>query len=243
MGRFKKLHFSQKQVIGLCGKLMQSQNMLYEGARVGVALSGGVDSWVLIKTLIIRRKIVPFNFELIILHLNPGFSPTNHKPLLNWLNHNQVAAHIEITDIGPKAHSQENIKKSPCFLCAWERRKKLFELCNKYKLSHLAFGHILDDLVTNFFMNLVQNGRVDGLQAKESFFNGKLTVIRPLLAIDKKTIVQAAKKWKLPIWENPCPSANTTKRSYFKHILSTIAPEKRLVKNIFRGIRRWQLDF
>lgn len=242
MGRFKKLHYSQKRVLGLCGKLMQNKEMLFAGAKVGVALSGGVDSWTLLYTLLLRQKIVPFSFDLMLLHLNPGFNLESHRPLLSWLEKNPLPAHIEITDFGPKAH-QQGEKKSPCFLCAWNRRKRLFELCAQYKLTHLAFGHTLDDLATNFFMNLIQNGRVDGLNPKESFFKGKLMVIRPLLAVDKKTIIEAAKRWQLPVWKNECPSANSTKRSYYQNLIQKIAPEARLYKNIIQGIRRWQLDF
>lgn len=222
---------------------MQSQKMLFPGAKVGIALSGGVDSWTLVQTLILRQKIVPFSFDLMILHLNPGFNSRSHEPLLQWLKTNPVPAHVEIGDFGLQAHSDKNQKKSPCFLCAWQRRKRLFELCAQYNLTHLAFGHTLDDLTTNFFMNLIQNGRVDGLSPKEPFFQGKLIVIRPLLAVDKKTIVEAAKRWSLPVWKNDCPSANNTKRTYYQDLIAQIAPNSRLYKNIVQGIRRWQVDF
>ncbi|MDQ7031510.1 MAG: tRNA 2-thiocytidine biosynthesis TtcA family protein [Desulfonauticus sp.] len=243
MKYLKKMTYAQKQVVGLCGKLMQSQDMLFPGARVGIALSGGVDSWTLLQVLIIRQKIVPFSFELMILHLNPGFDPNNHQPLLKWLDKNPMSAHVEITDFGPKAHSEQNKKKSACFLCAWNRRKRLFELCAQYHLTHLAFGHVLDDLVTNFFLNLIYNGKVEGMSPKESFFKGKLLVIRPLLAVEKKIIQSAAKQWKLPVWENPCPSAQNTNRTFLTQSISALAPNPRLLKNIFRGIRKWQLDF
>jgi len=242
MNKFKKLSYVQKTVLGLCGKLMQTQEMIYPGARIGVALSGGVDSWVLVQTLLIRQRIVPFDFELMILHLNPGFDPSNHFPLLNWLDQNQLPAHIEQTDFGPAAHSKQNQKKSPCFWCSWQRRKRLFELCAHYRLSHLALGHVLDDLVANFFMNLIQNGRIDGMAAKESFFGGKLMIIRPLLGIEKKVIIQAAHKWNLPIWTNPCPSAQTSKRTtLLKQILTNLNLSTKQKKNIFAGLRRWQL--
>ena len=221
---------------------MQQTSMINPGARVGVALSGGSDSWVMVKVLLLRKKIVPFDFEIIILHINPGFDPANHFPLIAWLGRHPVASHIEVTDTGPRAHLPANTK-SPCFICSWERRKILFNLCRKYRLTHLAFGHNAEDLTATFFMNLMQTGRVDGLSAKESFFKGKLTVIRPLLMVEKKYINNAARKWELPVWNNPCPSSPISKRAQIQGILDALYKDNRLYrKNIMNALRRWQLD-
>ncbi len=209
----QKYTYSQQQCIRLAGKLSQTTGMLRPHARVGVAVSGGMDSWVLLQVLRIRQGIVPFPFSIMALHVNPGFDPENHAPLVEWLEKNGVAGHLEVTDHGTRAHSPENRKTSACFYCAMLRRKRLFELCRKYKLTHLAFGHNLDDLLSTFFMNLCQNGRVDGLSMREDFFGGKLTVIRPLLLAEKSAIAKAAKAWDLRIWNNPCPSAGHTRRA------------------------------
>lgn len=242
MGFRKKLNFSQKTCLGRCGKLMQQTAMIHPRARIGIALSGGMDSWVMTQVLLLRRKIVPFDFEIMILHVNPGFDHGNHLPVLNWLNENNIASHIESTEIGPAAHLPDNTK-SPCFICSWERRKILFNLCRKYKLSHLAFGHSSDDLASTFFMNLMQTGRVGGLSPKESFFKGDLTVIRPLLMVEKKFIRNAAGKWNLPVWENPCPSASTGKRAKFEKILASLYAQNKIYrKNITNALKRWQLD-
>ena len=227
----------------LAGKLMQATRMIHPGARVGVALSGGMDSWVLLKVLQIRQRIVPFPFEIMALHLNPGFAPDSHAPLLAWLGENGLSGHAELTDHGPRAHSGENRKSSACFYCAMLRRKRLFELCRQYRLSHLAFGHNADDLVSSFMLNLFQTGRVDGMGMRESFFGGNLTVIRPLMLVDKKLIRAAVRQWELPVWENPCPSAGNTRRSEIMRDLDVLCSgHKERRKNIFNGLCRWQLE-
>ncbi|MDR0338816.1 MAG: tRNA 2-thiocytidine biosynthesis protein TtcA, partial [Desulfovibrio sp.] len=73
-----KFTYAQERCVRLAGKLMQRTGMLSPGARVGVALSGGMDSFVLLKVLLIRQRIVPFPFFLMGLHVNPGFVPGNH---------------------------------------------------------------------------------------------------------------------------------------------------------------------
>lgn len=234
--------YAQERCVRLTGKLMQSTAMIHPGARVGVALSGGMDSFALLQVLHIRRRIVPFPFELMALHVNPGFEPGNHAPLALWLKENGIAGHLEETDHGPRAHSEENRKRSACFYCAMLRRKRLFELCRHYRLTHLAFGHNADDLVSTFMMNLCQTGRVEGMAMKEAFFKGALMVIRPMLLVEKKLIRKAVAQWELPMWDNPCPSAGQTKRSEIMRDLDVLcAGHKARRKNIFNGLCRWQL--
>ena len=156
-----KLSYAQEVCVKAAGRAMQTTGMLEPGCRVGVAASGGVDSFVLLKVMQLRQRIVPFRFEFMALHVNPGFDPDNHRPLTEWLAAEGIAGHLEVSDHGPRGHSPENRRNSPCFYCARLRRKRLFALCARYKLTHLAFGHNADDLVSTFLLNLVQTGRVD----------------------------------------------------------------------------------
>jgi tRNA(Ile)-lysidine synthase TilS/MesJ len=234
--------YAQERCVRLAGKLMQDTKMVAPGARIGVALSGGMDSFVMLQVLLIRRRIVPFPFELMALHVNPGFDLTSHAPLLHWLAANGVAGHVETTDHGPRAHSEENRKRSACFYCAMLRRKRLFELCRLYHLTHLAFGHNADDLVSTFMLNLCQTGRVEGMSMKEPFFGGRLMVIRPLLLVEKKLIRKSAAQWNLPVWQNPCPSAGSTRRSeIMRDVENLCAGHRARRKNMFNGLCRWQL--
>lgn len=237
------LNYVQEQCVKAAGKLMQQTQMVYPGARIGVAVSGGADSYVLMKVLRLRQAILPFKFELIALHINPGFDPLAHEPLRDWLISEGIPSHLEVTDHGPRAHSPENLRDSACFLCARLRRKRLFELCAQYNLSHLAFGHNADDLMSNFLMNLMQTGRVDGMSMKEPFFNGSLQVIRPLMLLEKSLIEKAARGWALPVKKNPCPSTGTTKRAEVMRDLEQLCKgHKGRRRNISNGLIRWQLE-
>jgi len=240
---FGKLTYAQKKCVGSVGMLMQKTAMAGPGARIGVAVSGGVDSFALIKTLTIRKAIVPFPLELMVLHVNPGFEPDSHRPLAEWVQAEGLAAHIETSDFGPRAHSSENRKNSPCFFCSMLRRKRLFDLCRDYSLTHLAFGHNADDLAVTFFMNVVQNGRVDGLSASEDFFGGRLKVVRPALFLEKSFMKTAARQWGLPVWQNNCPSSGNTRRTEIHDWLKLqTGQHKRIGQNILNALRRYQLD-
>lgn len=239
----EKRSFAQETCIRSMGKAMQQTGMLYPGCRVGVAVSGGVDSFVMLKCLRLRQGIVPFPFEIFAIHLNPGFDPANHEPLVTWLAQNGIPGHVEITDYGLQGHSEANQRNSACFRCAWLRRRRLFELCREYHLTHLAIGHNAEDLVSTFFLNLCRNGRVEGMSMSEPFFGGSLQVIRPLMLVEKRTIRAAARKWELPVWSNPCPSAGHTSRSSIEETLHTLyGVTDNARRCIFNGLTRWQLD-
>lgn len=237
----KKRAFAQEYCVRNVGMTMHRGAMIGPGARIGIALSGGVDSFVLAKTLAIRRAILPFDIELMALHINPGFAPGAQSALLPWLAREGIAGHIEEGDFGPRAERESS--RAPCFRCAWLRRKRLFELCERYKLTHLAFGHNAEDLVETFFLNLCRNGRVAGMKLRESFFGGKLVVIRPLLLVEKKYIRQAARQWNLPVFSSGCPWSGHTARSAMAETLKSLYDvSKQARRCILNGISRFELE-
>ena len=92
-------------------------------------------------------------------------------------------------------------------------------------------------------MNMLKTGKIYGLVPKEAYFGGKLTLVRPLLLLDKGTITQASRQWKLPIWENDCPSKDKTARSQtLNAALDLCGGDKRIRTNMFNALRRWQLE-
>jgi tRNA(Ile)-lysidine synthase TilS/MesJ len=243
MAQWGKLKYAQQSCLSQTGKIMQHAGMAWPGARIGLAVSGGVDSMTMLQVMILRQRILPFPIELFVIHLNPGFDAQSHKPLAEWIRAHGLAGHLEVTNFGPRAHSSENRKKSPCFFCARHRRNRLFDICKQYGLTHLALGHNTDDLVSTFFMNMLKTGKIYGLVPKESYFNGRLTLIRPLLLLEKATISRACRQWALPTWENSCPSKDQTARSEtLQAALDLCGPDKRIRTNMFNALRRWQMQ-
>lgn len=231
----RRYTYAQLTCLKKAGLALHKAAPLTQGARIGVAISGGMDSLTMLQVLFIRQRIMPFKTELMALHCNPGFDRESHKPMAEWLRCKGIASHLEIGDFGPAAHSEKNRKKSPCFLCAWHRRKRLFNLCAQYGLTHLAMGHNADDLLSTFILNFFRNGSTQTLPIAEKFFNGKLTLIRPMLLVEKKFIRQAARQWQLPIVANPCPSNGKTARSQAENLLLKI-------ENDIPGARRSSLN-
>lgn len=239
----EKLTYAQKNCVGSAGKLLQQAGLLRPGARVGLAVSGGEDSLVLLKVMALRKRILPFPIELMALHVNPGFEPNSHQGVLAMCRELGVPLHAEASSHGPRAHSEENRKNSPCFFCCRLRRKRLFDLVQHYRLTHLAMGHHADDLVATFFLNLFQTGRVDGMAIRESYFGGDFELIRPLLWLEKRTIHKACVQWALPVQGNSCPSATTSRRAQLQQWFEQgPGAEVRQRRNVLNALRRFELD-
>ncbi len=164
----------------------------------------------------------------------------SHRELLPWLARAGLAGHVEVGAYGPKIMAGG--EKGACFACARERRRRLFELCAKYGLTHLAIGHNADDLLATFLLNFCQNGRVAGMSLAEDFFGGSLRVIRPLLLVEKKTIHQAARQWRLPVWKNACPLSGKTARTRMEHVTEAIGGViGGARRSMLNALMRWQL--
>jgi tRNA(Ile)-lysidine synthase TilS/MesJ len=90
---------------------------------------------------------------------------------------------------------------------------------------------------------MLKTGKIYGLVPKESYFGGRLTLIRPLLLLDKSTISQACRQWRLPVWQNDCPSKDATARSETLDAALTLCKgDRRIRTNMFNALRRWQTE-
>lgn len=239
----EKLTFAQQACVRTAGLTLHKLGALWPHCRIGVAVSGGSDSFALLKVLRLRQQILPFSIEIMAIHVNPGFAGGAPDALLPWLAKEGIAGHVEICDHGQSAHSEDNHRRSACFRCAWLRRKRLFELCSRYSLSHLALGHNADDLAETFFMNLCRNGKVQGMSMALPLFHGRLLLIRPFLMLEKRLISKAAAQWDLPVWDNCCPSAGNTERSSMRSDLDRLlSRSKGARRSVFNALARWQMN-
>jgi tRNA 2-thiocytidine biosynthesis protein TtcA len=151
--------------------------------------------------------------------------------------------HVEHTDYGRRAHSEEN-RENPCFLCSRLRRKRLFELAHEVGCRKLAFGHHMDDIIETLFLNMCYSGEISTMVPYQPFFNGELTVIRPLAFLEESTINRFAEDHAFPQVENPCPTSRISKRHEIKKMLNSLYQRNNKIKgNIFRAMSRVKPDY
>ncbi len=227
----------------LIGRAIHRYELLEEGDRVLVALSGGEDSLVLLRFLAEWRRKTPFRWELFAVHLDMGFeTEADHREKLTRLEKYcqelEVPFRLESTNYGKMALEAQEKKVSPCFVCSWHRRKHLFRLAGKEGYNKIAFGHHKDDLIVTFFLNMCYHGELSTMLPKQEMFKGKIHLIRPLIFVDKKLISAFAERENMPVFKNPCPISSETRRVRMEKFLEEkLYPENPKFKgNIFHAI-------
>jgi len=214
-----------------------------DGDRILVGVSGGKDSMALLWSLTERQRRSPVRYELFPVYVDPGFEGGFAEALRAQCRDMGLDLRVAQTDFGHIAHSAEN-RENPCFLCARLRRKRLFEIAHELECRKVALGHNKDDIIETFFMNICFAGEVSTMIPAQSFFNGLITVIRPLAFVEEDLIRRFVHQQGLAVFHNPCPSANRTKRQEIKEMLRQLYRSNPKVKgNVFRAMRHVKLDY
>lgn len=211
-------------------------NMIEEGDRIIVGLSGGKDSMALLHLLLYLQQKAPVDFYLKPVYIDPGFAGGFGAELANYVASLGLSLHVEHTDHGLVAHSELN-RENPCFLCSRLRRKCLFELARQYDCKKLALGHHKDDLIETFMMNIFYAGEVSTMLPYQEMFKGEFAVIRPMAHCDSVHIKRFVADKALPVYKNPCPSSGVTKRQEVRDMLKELYYKNRKVRgNIFHAM-------
>lgn len=206
------------------------------GDRIAVGLSGGKDSWALLWLLADLQNRAPVRFKLFPIFIDPGFEGGPGDVIVTHGRKMGFEVCIDYTDHGLIAHSEQN-RENPCFLCARLRRKRLFEIARDLKCGKLALAHNKDDIIETLFLNMCYAGEISTMVPSQPFFNGLLTVIRPLAYIDENDLIRFARQMHWPVRQNPCPSAGRSKRAEIKAMLRHMYAANNKVKgNIFRSM-------
>lgn len=225
-----------KAVNKAVGKAQHRYEMISDGDRILVGLSGGKDSMTLFRILKDRLAHIPINYELFPTYIDPGFPGGFGKQLEAFCLQQGIPLRLEKTDYGILAHSKAN-RENPCFLCSWNRRKRLFEIADELGCKKIALGHNKDDIIETLLMNMCYSGEISTMVPAQNFFKGLFTIIRPLAFVDEALIVRFAKEVNLPTYVNPCPSAGNSKRQEIKQLLAALYRSNRKIKgNLFRSM-------
>jgi len=182
------------------------------GARVAVALSGGVDSWAALALLRWLIDAGRLNARLTALHVDLGHpgAPERRAAVERGCAAADVPLAIRETTIGPRSVADGGAR--PCFLCARARRQVVFELAHEVGADRIATGHHRDDALATFVLNLLENREVSTLTPCRPAFDGRFTLIRPLYAIPKARIEKLHRQQTLPVVGSGCPVDGATRR-------------------------------
>lgn len=198
-------------------KAVIDYQMIENGDKIAVGVSGGKDSSALLFILDALRKYSPFKFDMVAVSIDLGWG-MNYEPLKEFCEDLKVPLKIIKTNIGTIVF---DIKKepNPCSLCAKMRRGALDNAALSLGCNKVALAHHSDDAIETLFLNMIYTGRFTTFEPKSYLSKKRLTLIRPMVYLDERTVKSLAHAKKLPIIDNPCPASGTTKRSEMKKLL------------------------
>ncbi len=215
---FNKL---QKKLRRHTGQAIEAYNMIEEGDKIMVCLSGGKDSYVMLHILMSLQKSAPINFELVAVNLDqkqPGF-PDHILP--EYLESLGVPFHIINRDTYSVVKSKVPEGKTTCGLCSRLRRGTLYAFAEDIGATKIALGHHKDDIVETLFLNMFYGSRLSSMPPKLRSDDGRNVVIRPLAFCREKEIAKFAEIMEFPIIPcNLCGSQENLQRQNIKAMLS-----------------------
>jgi tRNA 2-thiocytidine biosynthesis protein TtcA len=216
--------------------------LLSEGNRVLIGLSGGKDSLSLVDILSEWNARSPVKVSLHAAHVElEGLGYSADQNALREFCESRKVPYYHRT-VAVDFNREPGIDK--CFICAWHRRKALFDLAKELDCSRLAFGHHMDDIIITLLMNMSFHGNFSTMPVKVSMFEGELSIIRPLGRIEEKDIVRYADIKKLPIQRYSCPFGLEQSRAKIRDIVESLAAlEPRVKRNIFNSMSNIRSDY
>ena len=217
MPKFTEEQLIRRKIERRFNKAIKEYALLADGDRILIALSGGKDSLAMLELLAARSR--------------------SHKPRINV-----VAAHVRLRNIEylsdtatlQKFCSDNNVelhflegefdastdkRKSPCFLCSWNRRKALFELAQELGCNKLALGHNMDDFLETLLMNITFQGAFSAMAPAMAMKKFPLTVIRPLCLVNEEDVETLSTLAQYPQQVKRCPYERDSNREEMKKLL------------------------
>ncbi len=192
-------HKLEKRLCREVGRAIVDFNMIEEGDKVMVCVSGGKDSYAMLDILLKLQKRAPIHFDLIAVNLDqkqPGF-PDHILP--QYLEKLGVPFHIETQDTYSIVKRVIPEGKTMCSLCSRLRRGILYRVAEELGATKIALGHHRDDMLQTFFLNMFFASRLKGMPPKLVSDTGKHVVIRPMAYVAEKDIIKWAKVRDFPI--------------------------------------------
>lgn len=208
-----------QKVLSSMRKAVEKFNLIENGDKIAVGVSGGKDSLVLLKALCDFKKFGIYNYEITAVIIDIYSGTENYEHLKSFCQELGVNLHIEQTDIQNIVFNIRK-EKNPCSLCAKMRRGALAAVCNKLGCNKLALGHHLQDITTTFIMSLLYEGRLSTMQPKAYMSNTNVTVIRPLYLTEEQRIITASQN--MPILKSKCPADKDSKREEIKNLIEQL---------------------
>lgn len=227
-----------QKILGYMRKAIEDYNMISDGDKIAIGLSGGKDSTTLLMGLKNLQRFYPKKFDIIAVTIHPGFEGFDSNPL------HKLCEKLDVKFIEETSHIKEIVfdirqEKNPCSLCANLRRGILNSVALRENCNKIALGHNEDDVLETFFLNLLYGGSINTFAPTSYMDRSKITLIRPLIYAPEKYIRNFVKRNQIQVMPKVCPIDGTSKREDMKNLILELQKEIPTIRaNLYGAIKR-----
>ena len=228
MAKFTEEEIALRRIEKRFNKGVVQYGLIEEGDKILIGLSGGKDSLALIELLGRRSRIFKPRFSVVAVHVVMKNIP--YKSDLEYLRAHSEAYGVPFVVYETEFDPTTDTRKSPCFLCSWNRRKALFTVAKEQGCNKIALGHHMDDILETLLMNMTYQGAFSTMPPKLVMRKFDMTIIRPMCLVHESDLIELAELHSYRKQVKNCPYESQSSRSEVKGILKqleALSPEAR----------------
>ena len=230
-----------QQVLSFTRRAVDDYQMIQDGDKIAIGISGGKDSLTLLYALHGLKRFYPKKFEIHAVTVDLGFKNLDLDKIKEICEQLEVPYTIVKTEIADIIFNERK-EPNPCSLCAKMRKGALNEAMKAVGCNKIAYGHHKDDIIETYLMSLIYEGRIHTFSPVTYLDRMDVTVIRPLMYMKEVDVIGFVNKNNIPVVKSPCPADGNTKREYIKQLLAQIHHENPGVKDrMFTAIQNGNL--
>ena len=231
-----------KKVTSYIRKAVEDYDMIQDGDRVAVGVSGGKDSLVLLGALAGLSRYYPKRFTVIGLTLDMGYQ-ADYSGIQAYCDKLGVEYRVKKTNIKDVIFDYRN-EQNPCSLCAKMRRGALNDFAIENGCRRVALGHHNDDVLETFFLSLMYEGRINCFSPVTYLDRTDIYQIRPMIYVQERDVRGVVRRLALPVVHNSCPANGVTKRQEMKDLIQELDQKLNpgLKKRLFTAVQNSRID-
>ncbi len=227
-----------KKILSRLRCAIDDYNMIQDGDKIAVGVSGGKDSLVALLAMKNLQRFYPKKFDLEAVTIDLGFPDMDYGPIEKLCIEQEIPYHIEKTDIKQIVFDIRK-EENPCSLCAKLRRGAMCAVVKEKNIDKVVYGHHFDDVLNTYFLSLIYEGRINTFAPVTFLDKMQVTVLRPFIYVEEAEIKKYAQKMNLPIVKNSCPADKNTKRQYAHDLVWKLERENHGFRNrLFTAIQK-----